>query len=71
MNEPVYRIDKKHNRKMLIWFLVCLLIAILPWLLLAQNQFDEKSVVDREGKDKRESTSARLCEKASMKRCVR
>ena len=46
MDEPVYRIDRKHHRKMLIWFLVALLIAILPWLLLAQDQFESQAVVN-------------------------
>lgn len=31
---------------MLIWFLVALLIAILPWLLLAQDQFESQAVVN-------------------------
>ena len=43
MDEPVYRIDKKQNRKMLMWFLIALFIAILPWFLIAQDQREEKA----------------------------
>lgn len=30
--------EKKHNKKMLIWFLISLAIAILPWFLLANDE---------------------------------
>lgn len=45
MDEPVYRIERNQHQKMLIWFFVGLLIAILPWILLAQDQFDVNAVV--------------------------
>jgi hypothetical protein len=27
--------QRKENRKMLIWFIVALIVALLPWLLLS------------------------------------
>jgi uncharacterized membrane protein len=37
MNEPV-QMHKKENRKLLLWFFIALLIAILPWFLLASSE---------------------------------
>jgi hypothetical protein len=37
MNEPATS-SRKENRRMLLWFLIALLIALMPWFLLAQDQ---------------------------------
>lgn len=29
--------ESKNNRKLLIWFLIGLLVAIIPWLVVAAN----------------------------------
>jgi ABC-type uncharacterized transport system permease subunit len=63
MIEPVYRIDKRQNKKMLWWFLIALVIAILPWFLLAEDQFGEKGVVNTENSEKPAAT--RHCDKVS------
>ena len=70
MDEPVYRIDRNQNRKMLMWFILALLIALLPWLLLADDQF-AGSTVDSNVKTNI-GPSLQLCEKMpESAKCLR
>ena len=58
MNEPA-RAHKKENRKLLLWFFIALVIAILPWFLLASSQNPRKGdVVTESGKE----VSPKKCE---------
>jgi hypothetical protein len=45
MNDPVSQIQKKENRRMLLWFLLAIAVALLPWFLLAGDQFSGKETV--------------------------
>jgi hypothetical protein len=45
MNDFVSQTRKKENRRMLLWFLLALAVALLPWFLLAQDQLPNNEVV--------------------------
>jgi hypothetical protein len=60
MHEPVIHAKKNENRKMLIWFLIALLIAILPWILIARETRPSDEVVNNSAQNQKEPCQ-RVC----------
>jgi hypothetical protein len=61
MNEPTVRSRGNENKRMLWWFLIALVIALLPWLLLAQDAIPKDDLVKTTKKEKSAPHCQRVC----------
>jgi hypothetical protein len=63
MQEPVLNSERNSNRKMLLWFLIAIVIALLPWLIVAQATPDSGSESRKNAATEKPAVSAsRKCE---------
>jgi hypothetical protein len=63
MQEPVLNPERNSNRKMLLWFLIAILIALLPWLIVAQATPDSVSESQKKAATEKPAvTASRKCE---------
>jgi hypothetical protein len=61
MDEPIAGSRRNENKRMLWWFLIALVIALLPWLLLAQDAIPKEDLVKNVKKEKPVSECHRVC----------